>query len=233
MTRRYASNLILAITATPFGLGLPGQSAKDCWGAICSSRALRCVDATDTPFISLNLDPGTQDARRLESLLAGLTVRTLDSDVLSGFRDRFTAFLHGRLSGLEAQALCSDVLTSLTGSRSMGASTDLRVKEITTYLKQHCLTDINLPLLAKRVGLSASRLSHLFSKEMGLSISQLLLWIKMRRAVVHLQSGRSLTEIALDCGFSDSSHLIRSFRSFYGIKPSTLANSDYVQLTLC
>ena len=43
---------------------------------------------------------------------------------------------------------------------------------------------------------------------------------------------RSLTGIAHDCGFADSSHLTRTFRAFYAVKPSVLLDSSYVQVRL-
>src|SRR5437899_5332853 len=59
--------------------------------------------------------------------------------------------------------------------------------------------------LARRAAVSPMRLMHLFSEQIGLSMSRFLLWAKMRRAVSMIQSGQSLTEIAHACGFADRS----------------------------
>jgi hypothetical protein len=70
MTRRYATNVIVAISAIPLQLKLPGGRFRPCAAAVCTAGARRCVDATDVPFLSLNLDPGTGEAKALERLVA-------------------------------------------------------------------------------------------------------------------------------------------------------------------
>ena len=46
-------------------------------------------------------------------------------------------------------------------------------------------------------------------------------------------SGLSLTEAAHAAAFSDSSHLTRVFRETFGLKPSAVFGSRFVQARLC
>lgn len=233
MTRRYATNVIVAINPKPFLLKQPKQPERPCAAAVCASGAPRCVDATDTPFLSLNLDPGSADAQKLESLIAGERVRWVDRAALAGCDTAMAAMLEGRLDAVQARELGDRLIEALCGPRAPGVSLDERVRTVAEHLRETLPPDVEVEPLARRVGLSPMRLMHLFSEQVGLPMSSFLLWAKMRRALSLIQSGQSLTNIAQACGFADSSHLTRTFRSFYAVRPSQITDSSYVQVRLC
>jgi AraC-like DNA-binding protein len=74
--------------------------------------------------------------------------------------------------------------------------------------------------LAAELGLSASRLAHLFAEQLGLPFRSYVRWLRIRRAAAAVQAGRTLTEAAHEAGFADSSHLSRAFARAFGIAPS-------------
>jgi AraC-like DNA-binding protein len=80
--------------------------------------------------------------------------------------------------------------------------------------------DVGLDALAAVAGLSKSRLSHLFSAEVGIPVRSYLRWARMMRAAGHIARGASLTEAAHAAGFTDSAHLNRTFRDTIGLAPS-------------
>lgn len=71
-------------------------------------------------------------------------------------------------------------------------------------------------------GLSASRLSHLFVEQTGLSFKTYRLWIRLTRAVGLMAEGLTLTAAAHEAGFSDSAHFSRTFRRMFGVAPASL-----------
>src|SRR5688572_8174052 len=98
MTRRYATNVIVAIDPQrPFWLSLPQAAARPCAAAVCAAGARRCVDATDVPFLSLNLDPGGVQAQKLEQLVAGAGVRWVERAALAGGDAAMAQMLAGEL----------------------------------------------------------------------------------------------------------------------------------------
>lgn len=233
MTRRYATNVIVAIRPRePFRLQLPGQRFKPCGAAVCAAGAKRCVDASDVPFLSLNLDPGTADAKRLARLVAHRPVRVMDRRLLRVSDTGMRRMLEGRLDGAQARRLGDRIVGALTGQAPKPPEVDSRVREVAGHLRSALPADVRVDELAQRVQLSPPRLMHLFTEQVGLSMSSFLLWQKMRRALAFVQQGRSLTDIAHDCGFADSSHLTRTFQAFYAVKPSVLVDSSYVQVRL-
>jgi AraC-like DNA-binding protein len=232
MTRRYATNVVLAIGDNSFLLQQPEAKPERSQGAICKARAMRCLDATDVPFLSLNLDPGTRDAVLLEHTLAGLDVAMVDRRRFASLDQELAQLLAGELSIAAARQLTDRIVSTLTQRVAQPAEIDERVQFVARLLRTTLPVDIDTESLASGVGLSAMRLMHLFSDQIGMPMSSYLLWAKMRRAVSLVQGGRSLTEIAQTCGFADSSHLTRTFQAFYAIKPSLLADSSYVQVRL-
>ncbi len=86
---------------------------------------------------------------------------------------------------------------------------------------------IRLGDLAQRVGLSESRLAHLFSAEVGLPFRAYVRWLRMQHAMRLFAAGRTLTEAAHGAGFADSAHLNRVCHSMFGAAPT-----QYGQLRL-
>jgi AraC-like DNA-binding protein len=75
---------------------------------------------------------------------------------------------------------------------------------------------------AEAVHLSPSRLTHVFTREVGLPFKRYVLWRRLRRVVAEVAEGTTLTRAAAAAGFSDSAHLSRTFRRTFGLPPSAL-----------
>jgi AraC-like DNA-binding protein len=80
--------------------------------------------------------------------------------------------------------------------------------------------EVRLELLAREADISASRLSHLFSQQVGTPLRPYVLWQRLMRVADHVRLGRTLTEAAQAAGFCDSAHFSRVFRRMFGMTPS-------------
>lgn len=78
---------------------------------------------------------------------------------------------------------------------------------------------------ASSVNLSPSRFLHLFKDEVGTPFRRYRAWKRAHGLLKNLEDGGSLTEIALDSGYSDSSHLSHSIRSVFGNCPREIMAS--------
>lgn len=74
--------------------------------------------------------------------------------------------------------------------------------------------------LAARVGLSASRLGHLFAEHLHLPYPAWRRWARLLHAIEAVRGDATLTEAAHAAGFADSAHLTRTCRAMFGITPS-------------
>lgn len=79
---------------------------------------------------------------------------------------------------------------------------------------------INFTTLADEVGLSVSRLTHIFTDEIGVPLRSYARWIRLVHAVEHLANGETITEAAHRAGFADGAHFSRTFRAMFGLSPS-------------
>ncbi|MFI7133666.1 helix-turn-helix domain-containing protein [Nonomuraea sp. NPDC050153] len=73
---------------------------------------------------------------------------------------------------------------------------------------------------AARVGVSASRLGHLFAEHLHLPYPAWRRWARLLHAIEAVRGGATLTEAAHGAGFADSAHLTRTFRAMFGLTPS-------------
>ena len=84
--------------------------------------------------------------------------------------------------------------------------------------------------------LSASRISHLFKTEVGISLKKYLVWCRLKRAFhVLLTEDTTLREAAHAADFYDQAHLSRAFKSMLGIPPSGLTTAEpyKIRTSLC
>jgi AraC-like DNA-binding protein len=75
---------------------------------------------------------------------------------------------------------------------------------------------------ARAAHISPSRLTHLFSEQVGIPFRRFVLWLRLRLAAEHVWQTQSLTEAAHAAGFSDLAHFSRVCRATFGVPPSGL-----------
>ncbi|MET9225632.1 AraC family transcriptional regulator [Lentzea sp. NPDC003310] len=93
------------------------------------------------------------------------------------------------------------------------------------YLPTIISGPVSLAEVSAAVGISDSRLRHLFASEIGLSFRRYVLWLRLQRAVESVLGGSTLTEAAHTAGFTDSAHLTNVTRRTFGLAPSLLARA--------
>lgn len=79
---------------------------------------------------------------------------------------------------------------------------------------------VRLSGLAADVGLSPSRLGHLFTVELGLPYRAYVRWARLQKVVDALRAGATLTGAAHAAGFTDSAHMNRVCWQMFGLNPS-------------
>ncbi|WP_088891057.1 AraC family transcriptional regulator [Leptolyngbya ohadii] len=97
------------------------------------------------------------------------------------------------------------------------------VRQVQDYLKVNYMNSITLEELAQLVSLKPLRLLRLFRKHVGLPPHVYLVQTRVISAKVLLQSGMPLTQVAIDTGFTDQSHLNRHFKRLTGVTPKQYA----------
>ncbi|OKL36087.1 helix-turn-helix transcriptional regulator [Domibacillus mangrovi] len=95
------------------------------------------------------------------------------------------------------------------------------IEETVSYLNQHYMLEIKLPMLAERAGLSVGHYTVLFKKHTGTTVTAYLMKLRIEKAKQYLlQSNLTAKEVAQRVGFSDYFHFSRSFKKEEGCSPT-------------
>lgn len=95
-----------------------------------------------------------------------------------------------------------------------------RIQKAVALVETNFASKLTVDHLARVSGLSAYHFSRLFKAIVGFSPHQYLLHCRLRHAktlLLEQGEGRSLADVAAECGFADQSHLARHFRRAYGM----------------
>jgi AraC-like DNA-binding protein len=94
------------------------------------------------------------------------------------------------------------------------------------YIKANLFERLTVPDIAEHLGFSVSRTHALFREYTGQSPNYYILSLRLKAAEKMLaETPRSITDIALECGFSSSQYFSRQFKKFHGITPSRFRNA--------
>lgn len=99
---------------------------------------------------------------------------------------------------------------------------DDRILASIDFIRGNYENVISLTEVSSRYNLSESRFLHLFKKETGISFRKIQVWNKLARSFRLFQKNKTLTEIAYECGFTDSAHFTKKFKETFGISPKQI-----------
>jgi AraC-like DNA-binding protein len=96
---------------------------------------------------------------------------------------------------------------------------DDRLRAVTDLLHADPGRGATLVELGRTVGASERTLSRLFHTELGMSFHRWRTILRIHHALVHLTGGRSVTDTAMECGWSNPSSFIEAFTEVVGQTP--------------
>ena len=106
------------------------------------------------------------------------------------------------------------------------------ILKIKSWIEKQDETTLNVANMARFVGYNKSYLIRFFKKETGLTPQQYILNTKVNRAKELLSNSSqqlTLSDISIDSGFFDQSHLNRNFKNRFGTSPKTYKKVNIVQ----
>jgi signal transduction histidine kinase/DNA-binding LacI/PurR family transcriptional regulator/DNA-binding response OmpR family regulator len=119
-----------------------------------------------------------------------------------------------------AEEVLAQVESALARTKQLGSEAKRFVRQAVAYIHEHYAEPTSRSELANHLGVSENYLTRCFHQEMGITPVTYLNRFRIQQARTLLERGRaSITEVALDVGFSDSNYFGRVFRSEVGITP--------------
>lgn len=101
-----------------------------------------------------------------------------------------------------------------------------RAVEAAMWIDANAAAPLDLAATAKQAGLSPFHFLRIFAKAIGATPHQYLVRTRLRRAARLLAEGSdSITDVALDVGFTDLSNFVRTFHRAAGVSPRKFRNA--------
>ncbi|WMJ89116.1 helix-turn-helix transcriptional regulator [Anaerocolumna sp. MB42-C2] len=110
-------------------------------------------------------------------------------------------------------------------------SLDVRVREIIEQLEQSDFFNVSVKVLADKVSLSESRITHLFKEYTGIPLKGYILMKKWKKAYELILKNGNITTAALDAGFDSPSHFASTNKKLTGMTAQfTFKNSRFLKV---
>ncbi len=102
-----------------------------------------------------------------------------------------------------------------------------RINQVIDYIVTHLDAELSLDALADVACFSKFHFHRIFSGLIGETVNDFVRRLRLEKAAYLLIFDRkkSITEIALDCGFSSSQNFAKTFKPYFGMTPSALRKS--------
>jgi len=99
-----------------------------------------------------------------------------------------------------------------------------RLNRTIDYIHNHYDEDLNLTILAEVACFSKFHFHRIFRAMVGETLNDFVQRIRVEKSITKLTTelNKSITEIALDCGFSCSQNFAKIFKAHYGMTPSIM-----------
>lgn len=139
----------------------------------------------------------------------------------SGLSTLATVSFDELLLGLAAVVSSSTIREFVSDQPRVSESASVR--QARDYLRAHAAEPVSFSELAGRLGVGIRSLQLAFRREVGCSPREYLTACRLELARARLTAngdGQTVTQIALDCGFTDMAVFARRYRECFGERPS-------------
>jgi AraC-like DNA-binding protein len=221
--RSFGCHTLYAALRTPLRLSIGDTCLETSGIAIVPPYTPHRVATADRMIGVLMIEPESVDPDRLPYSLqpgAPALLPTATPVAVQGIgervRDTFLRLARGDF-GRDLTGVDIDLL--FFGRMLERRTLDARVAAIASRIVRHPYAQLSAEQAAQMTGLSFSRFLHLFRAEVGATYRGFRAW-KRARSFLHYANGTpSLTELALEIGYPDSTHFSHSIRQVYGLRP--------------
>lgn len=185
-----------------------------CRGILIPSGAAHSVDTNGSPTLVFLYDSTTRVAARIKG------VQPLPEAVCDGVHGLFAEFeKDGDYPHFEKE------LSSLLGFQPGCSVTDRRILSAMNTIRAGLSEPLVCRDVAASVFLSESRFSHLFRQQVGMTFAAYVICQRLMYVYTKILSGSSITESALEAGFSSSAHFAEVNRRVFGLNAGSITKN--------
>ncbi len=171
-------------------------------------------------IVTICLEPETIDQSAIDTFIAHINGKPEDARLIGRIlAARREVTLIRDMGGFSTREFDQYFLRRMFQPRNV----DGRIRRVFDMLMDDLRDNaISANTCAEEIGLSASRFLHLFKDNTNIPFRSQRMWKRARRFLDHANREESLTDVALDLGYPDSSHFSHSIRASYGLQPRSI-----------
>ncbi|MFC3153178.1 helix-turn-helix domain-containing protein [Litoribrevibacter euphylliae] len=207
---RHGALVLLIGMSGPFRVQISGEPVMTCRSALIDANVEHTVDCQSEHLATLYFE--------LSSPLGRALKHTFLDDASAAFDVVKATYFNQRI---ERRLLAADLPSLLCKPLEFpSVDVDSRIIHCLSMMQDSMYLESSQTDVADMIGVSNSRLNHLFKQSVGIPFRHYKLWSKLSLFMHDYHATESLTDSALNSGFSDASHLSNSYRKVFGITPS-------------
>jgi AraC-like DNA-binding protein len=218
----HAVQLVVSLDE-PYQATLDHQEFESIRGFLINSDIPHACQSANATVLVISVDATSTRGRRLKQQLSNGKFVLIDEIFSAEEIDRFSTNYWNYCDAVSTDFDFLSLFYSLFDGGSNVFPLDERSLATIDFIKQNISQTIPILDIAKHVGLSESRLRHLFSEQIGIPITSYILWTRIKVALKEmLKPGITLSNASHRAGFSDHAHFTRTFKRMFGVPPSLL-----------
>ncbi|UNK19388.1 AraC family transcriptional regulator [Paenibacillus sp. N3/727] len=188
-----------------------------CSGIIINSNVVHRLKGAGHPLMLLLMDSTSEMAASFKRYIEGQTYHVFPPGMMKTIRE-FVPKEYPGVKDTDSYLSFLGQLMKLMGVEHVNtAIVDPRIREFIQLIKDCTDSEHSVSLYARQMGLSNSRLSHLFKENTGISLSGYMLLHKLQKATYFMFKGLSITDAAMAAGFDSPSHLAATSKRLLGM----------------
>lgn len=152
-----------------------------------------------------------------------------DRQLAARFGTLSASLAEARAESLHAESLMRAFLGAMLGRHAerprsvaahSGGAGGAALERVRDYIRTCYAHDMTVSDLARVAGISRAQLTRAFSAAYHMPPHVYLNAVRITQAQALIRLGMPLTDVALECGFADQSHLTRRFKGGVGVTPA-------------
>lgn len=193
-----------------------GNQTFLCYGVVIPSGVSHQIDTGNSSALVFLYDNTTGVSAQIPD------VRSIPEDMCKEIIALYNVF---RGNSIDYSRFQQEFLERIGITDAPCRATDPRILDAMRYIGSRLPEPVTCREAAEAVCLSESRFSHLFRQETGMTFVSYLIYQRLMYVYAQRYQGKSLTEAAIEAGFSGSSHFADVNRRVFGLPASQITRN--------
>lgn len=218
-TREFGSLTLYVSLGAPFQIKIGNGDWQSAEMYVVAPETSHRITTSDRLIGVMMIEAETVDIDRLPEWLQPTTHVNQCAPALNAVRSSFLAVRNGQADLAKVR---QHVDQFFFGQALVRRKLDPRMAAVVDKINNEPCGLVGAEECAKYVDLSFSRFLHLFKEDIGTTFRSFRAWKRARSFLNYVNVPTSLTDIALDTGYPDSSHFSHTVRRYWGLTPKDI-----------